>query len=274
MDVASLVKDITPRQVSILKAVIEEYIATAEAVGSETLDKKYGLGVSPATIRNEMVRLTEMKLLKQPHTSSGRVPTPEALKFYVDTLMKTKNMSVTEEMSVKQQVWDHRQQMDRLLRETTKILAEKTKMLALTATDDGDLYFAGAANVLDMPEFYDYELTHSLFTSLDRFDYWWDLLARQKDPIDILLGDELDAKSVLSQCGFVYYKFDLPHGSGAIGVVGPFRSNYPLASISVVEALSTSLLEWLQLGRLDCALLYNPPVNANVHYRHVHSETL
>lgn len=59
-----------------------------------------------------------------------------------------------------------------------------------------------------------------------------------------------------------------------VDLVTHFRSDYPLASISVVEALSTSLLEWLQLGRLDCALLYNPPVNANVHYRHVHSETL
>lgn len=243
MDISLLVKDITPRQVSILKAVIEEYIDTAEPVGSETLDKKYNLGVSPATIRNEMVRLTDMKLLKQPHTSSGRVPTPEALKFYVDTLMKTKNISVTEEMSLKQRIWDYRQEMDRLLREATRTLAEKTKMLALTATEEGDLYFAGAANVLDMPEFYDYELTHSLFSTLDRFDYWWNVLARQKDPIDILLGDELDDKSVLSRCGFVYYKFDLPQGSGAIGVVGPFRSNYPMI-VPVVRYIGSLIGEF------------------------------
>src|SRR4030043_1881984 len=82
------VKDLTQRQIQILKAVIEEYIATAEPVGSETLDKKYNLGVSPATIRNEMVRLTDMKLLSQPHTSSGRSPTPEAMRFYVEHLMR------------------------------------------------------------------------------------------------------------------------------------------------------------------------------------------
>ena len=68
--------DLTPRQVTILKAIIEEFITTAEGVGSETLDKKYNLGVSPATIRNEMVRLSDMKLLKQSHTSAGRAPTP------------------------------------------------------------------------------------------------------------------------------------------------------------------------------------------------------
>jgi LysR family nitrogen assimilation transcriptional regulator len=53
-----------------------------------------------------------------------------------------------------------------------------------------------------------------------------------------------------------------------------FRERYPVAQISVVEALSASLLEWLQLGRLDCALLYNPAVNANMRFRHVHSEEL
>ena len=80
--------ELTDRQIKILKAIIEEYIETAEAVGSQTLDKKYGLGVSPATIRNEMVRLTANGFLKQPHASAGRVPTPMALKFYIQNLMQ------------------------------------------------------------------------------------------------------------------------------------------------------------------------------------------
>jgi len=218
--------DLTPRQVTILRAVIEEYIATAEAVGSETLDKKYSLGVSPATIRNEMARLTEMKLLKQPHTSAGRAPTPAAMKFYVEHLMKPKEMSVAEEISVKEKIWDYRQEVDKLLREATRTLAENTKTLALTATKDGDLYFAGAANILDMPEFYDYQLTHALFSALDRFDYWWELLERQQGSIEFLLGEDLGEKGPLSECGFIYHKFATPHVSGAIGIVGPSRLNY------------------------------------------------
>jgi LysR family nitrogen assimilation transcriptional regulator len=69
----------------------------------------------------------------------------------------------------------------------------------------------------------------------------------------------------------------LPPSVGAlltVELVTRFRERYPAASIGVVEALSSSLLEWLQLGRLDCALLYNPPINVNVRYRHVHSENL
>jgi len=221
-------QDLTPRQIQLLKAIIEEYIATAEPVGSETLDKKYNLGVSPATIRNEMVRLTEMKLLAQPHTSAGRSPTPVAMRYYVDHLMKTKDMSVADEVAVKDKIWEYRQEVDKLLREATKTLAEKTKMLALTATSDGDLYYAGAANILDMPEFYDYNLTHHLLATLDTPEFWWNLLEHDTDVFDIMLGDEIDPKVLLSQCGFVYEKFKSPHVSGAIGVVGPSRLNYPV----------------------------------------------
>ena len=218
--------DLTPRQVAILKAIIEEYIATAEAVGSETLDKKYSLGVSPATIRNEMVRLTDMKLLKQPHTSAGRSPTPEALQVYVEHLMKAKDMSVAEEISVKEKIWDYRQEVDKLLREATRTLAGNTKTLAITATKDGDMYISGTANILDMPEFYDYELTHALFAALDRVDFWWELVEHQPDTVDILLGDEFGGRGPLGECGFVFNKFETPHISGMIGVVGPSRLNY------------------------------------------------
>lgn len=237
------VKQLTPRQVQILKSVIEEYINTAEAVGSETLEKKYNLSVSPATIRNEMVRLTDMGLLKQPHTSSGRIPTPGALRYYVEQLMKAKDMSVAEEVAVKERIWDYRQQIDKLLREATRALAEKTRSLAVTATKEGDLYYAGAANILSMPEFYDFQLTHQLLATLDEFDFWWQVYGRGDDPFDILLGDEVSAlRMQLTSCGFVYARFDTPHVSGAIGIVGPTRLNYPYV-IPVVRYMGNLITE-------------------------------
>lgn len=218
---------LTPRQIQILKAVIDEYIATSESVGSETLEKKYNLGVSPATIRHEMVRLTDMKMLKQSHTSAGRAPTPIALKYYVEHLMKVKDLSVAEEVAVKEKIWNYRQEIDKLLREATKALAEKTHTLTVTATNEGDLYYAGAANILEMPEFYDYQLTHELFGTLDAYDFWWTVLEAHSDPFSILVGEEL-TKGALSQCGFIYFKFKTPHVTGAIGAVGPSRLNYPM----------------------------------------------
>src|SRR5690606_13680532 len=99
---------LSPRQIQILKIVVEEYIHTAQPVGSEMLDRKYNLGVSPATIRNEMVQLVAMGYLKQPHISAGRVPTPQGLKYYVTQLMKEEDLSVAEEVSVKERMWDAR----------------------------------------------------------------------------------------------------------------------------------------------------------------------
>lgn len=219
--------ELTDRQIQILKAVIEEYIEIAEPVGSDTLDKKYNLGVSPATIRNEMVRLTENKFLKQPHTSAGRVPTPMALKFYIQNLMKQKSMSVTDEVSVKEQIWDYRQKTSQLLREAVKALAQKTHTLALATTDDGDVYYSGMANLLDMLEFYDIVVTKSLLTVLDQHDFWWDIFAKQPQdvPFSVIFGEELK-QNYLQNCGMVYTSVHAPKVNYAIGIVGPARLNY------------------------------------------------
>jgi heat-inducible transcriptional repressor len=197
-------------------------------VGSETLDKKYSLGVSPATIRNEMVRLTQNQFLKQPHTSAGRVPTPMALKFYIQNLMKQKEMSVTDEVSVKEKIWDYRQKTNQLLREATKALADKTKTLAVATTDDGDVYYAGAAYLLDMLEFYDMIMTKNLLAVLDQFDFWHEIFEPYGTDASfhVLFGEELK-KQYLVNCGMVYATVVSPKLHCAIGVVGPCRLNYP-----------------------------------------------
>jgi heat-inducible transcriptional repressor len=237
---------LSARQSQILVAIIEEYINTAEAVGSETLEKKFNLGVSPATIRNDMVRLTKIGLLQQPHTSSGRTPTPVALRYYVNHLMKQKDLSVVEEVAVKEKIWDYRQKVDKLLREATRALADKTKVLAITATQEGDLYYSGAANILEMPEFYDFELTHGLLLMLDKYDFWWGVLGAHNDTFDILLGDDIGPQAMLSQCGFIYAKFSTPHCVGAIGVVGPSRLNYQtlIPTVRYMGSLIGELTNW------------------------------
>lgn len=221
-------ENLSPRQIQILKAIIEEYIETAEAVGSETLDKKYNLGVSPATLRNEMVRLTKMGYLKQSHTSAGRSPTSLAMKLYVSSMMKSENLSVAEEVAVKEKVWDYRFEFDKLLRESTRALAQKTKSLAISTTDKGDIYYAGTANILDIPEFYDIDLTKTVLSLLDQFDYWEKLFEKsgEGEDIHILLGDELGMQ-YLEPCGFIYTKFKAGKDrEGTLGIVGPTRFHY------------------------------------------------
>lgn len=221
--------ELNERQLQILKVIIEEYIETAEPVGSETLDKKYNLGVSPATIRNEMVKLTQIGYLKQPHTSAGRTPTSIALKLFVDKLMKPKELSVADEVTVKQKIWDYRSEMDKMLREATKALAHQTKTMSLSATDEGDIYTSGVGNILEMPEFFDIDMTRHLLDTLDEYDYWWNLISSlsvTSDPLSILMGEDL-GRQLQGQCGGVFIRFASPSHSGAIGVIGPTRLDYP-----------------------------------------------
>lgn len=220
--------ELTSRQKQILKNLIEEYTETGIPVGSETLDKKYNLGVSPATLRNEMVRLTNEGYLKKLHTSAGRIPTSQAFRFYIKELMQEKKLSVTQEVSVKEKIWDYREKLDRLLQEATKTLAQQTKSLALSTTDEGLVYSAGYANILDIPEFYDIALTRHVLSLLDRFDFFGSLFekANPLEDISILLGEELGG-DLLSNCSFVFteYKTGKNH-TGAIGVLGPARLDY------------------------------------------------
>lgn len=220
--------DLTQRQIQILKSLIEEYIDTAEAVGSETLEKKHNLSASPATIRNEMVKLTELGYLKKPHSSSGRMPTPSAMKLYVKQLMKEKELSVAEEVAVKEKVWDHRETLDTFMRELTRSLAEKTKSLAIATTEEGDFYCAGYANILDIPEFFDIDVTKSLLSAIDEYDYFPALFATMvtDDDVHILVGEELGPR-LKGPYGFVFTHYQTPmHKAGEIGVIGSTRLNY------------------------------------------------
>lgn len=218
--------DLTPRQVEILKHIIREYIDTAEPVGSETLEKKYDLGVSPATIRNEMAAMEEKKYLVKSHTSSGRVPTSRALKFYVDELMKEKALSVAEEVEAKEKVWDYRDHADRFLRQVTRSLAQKTRTLAVTTTSDGDIYYSGYSNILEMPEFYDIDITRNLLNILDEFTYFDTIIKKLEAECGIFFGEELGVE-ILRPYSFVFSRFNTKSShTGTIGVVGPTRLRY------------------------------------------------
>lgn len=223
------IHNLTQRQIEILKALAEEYISTAEPVGSETLEKRHSISASPATIRNEMVKLTEMGYLQKPHSSAGRMPTPRGMKFYVNELMKEKDISVGEEVAMKEKVWDYREHSNRFLREITRSLAEKTGTLALATTDEGDLYCSGYANILDMPEFYDIDVTKHLLEVIDRQEYIQQLILQSKtqnDDVQILLGDDLSS-IIEGPYSLVYTNYETPmQHRGAIGVIGPVRLNY------------------------------------------------
>jgi len=108
----------------ILSAVVHEYLNTGEAVGSRTVTRRYAIDLSPATVRNVMSDLEEAGLLKQPHTSAGRVPTDQGLRFFVDSLLKVRSLSGKEKDELTQRYQLASDDLDTALRDATKVLSE------------------------------------------------------------------------------------------------------------------------------------------------------
>lgn len=222
--------DLSERQRQLLKAVIELYAKDGSPVGSESVEKHFDLGVSPATIRNEMVRLTDMGYLKQPHTSAGRIPTAIAFRVYINELMKEREVPVVDEVTIRQQVMEHKTAYERMLKEATKALAKKCGMLAMALDDEGELYYAGAANILDIPEFYDIDVARFVLSLFDEYPTLQQILGKAQgtEPLHIIFGEETEYEFLHpTSFAFLRYGSEGAHG-GVLGVIGPARLNYPV----------------------------------------------
>lgn len=220
--------DLTDRQIQILRTVVEEYSQTAEPVGSETLDRKYNLGVSPATIRNEMAYLVDLGYLKQPHTSAGRTPTPAAIKLYIAELMRERNLTVAEEVSAKEKIYDKRHDLGEVLRSATYELAKRTGSIGVAVTDEMKMYHAGYSHILDLPEFFDIDVTKTVLSLLDEAEQMMDIFRRAhgEDEIHVLVGDDL-GNEYLEPVGMVFMDFQTARNRGTLGVIGSSRLDYP-----------------------------------------------
>ena len=126
--------DLSERQLQILQAIISDYVENAEPVGSRSIAKKHDLGVSPATIRNEMSDLEEMGYLTHPHTSAGRVPSDKAYRLYVNELMKKKNLSAAEKRAINDRLSASRDEFDTTLRHAAELLSEITHLASFAMT--------------------------------------------------------------------------------------------------------------------------------------------
>ncbi len=228
-----IMAELSDRQKALLKAIIEEYIESAEPVGSEVIERKYELGVSPATIRIEMGKLTEAGYLKQPHTSAGRTPTSVGMHFYIAELMNEKQLPVTAEVSIKEKMWQERAKRERLLKEAVSALAQRCDMLGMAVEDEGQTFYAGAANILDWPEFYDIDVARFVLGLFDENPRLREIIgkAQGSDPMHILFGEELGFENLLPT-GFVFTRYEMPvagqERGGVIGVIGPARMNFSL----------------------------------------------
>lgn len=126
---------LSARQTTVLKCIVEEFIATAEPVGSKTLMQKYQLPYSSATIRNEMAALEDLGYLEKTHTSSGRIPSASGYRYYVDHLLETR---IEDKVKHQMQVIfdDHQKSMKDIVQQSCEMLSELTHLTSVVLGPD------------------------------------------------------------------------------------------------------------------------------------------
>jgi len=129
-DIENEVNMLPERSAEVLRAIVQDYIATREPVGSKALVERHGFDVSAATIRNDMALLEESELIAQPHTSSGRIPTDKGYRLFVDRLSEVKPLSVAERSAIETFLSDGAD-LDDVLNRTVRLLSQLTNQMAL-----------------------------------------------------------------------------------------------------------------------------------------------
>ncbi|HEX6435336.1 MAG TPA: heat-inducible transcriptional repressor HrcA, partial [Gemmatimonadales bacterium] len=124
-------EQLSARELRVLEAVVQTYIETAEPAGSQTIARKFGLGVSPATIRNTMSELEDKGYLFHPHTSAGRIPTDRAYRVYVDAIMRLSPPSHQEQHTLRAELTGTRTAVEEILRRAAQVLGVLTQELGV-----------------------------------------------------------------------------------------------------------------------------------------------
>ncbi len=222
--------DITKRQRRILEIVIREYIELGEPISSHHIQKNFSLGVSPATIRNDLKKLTDLDYLSQPHTSAGRVPSDKGYRYFVNKILEKeehfKNRNLVREVrKIEKRIKDE----ITFLRELTGFLATISSSLTYSYLSEHDFYWKdGFEETLHSPEFEDIKKIHSFLNLVKEFENrWYDKLSNELEDqkIKIYIGSEgpfhsEDFSILVSKCSFAGNKKAL------LAILGPKRMPY------------------------------------------------
>lgn len=236
----------TPRQHAILNGVIETHIETAQPVGSSLIRRRYRMGYSPATVRNDMGILEEKGYLTQPHTSSGRIPTDLGYRYYVDECLEKSRYpeevfgqvegGIRSLSGTVEETELFLEESSRLLasftRETSLILvSEPGKGTSRDALERNRLYLQGSSHFLDKPEFQDVQKVRMLFRAFEekmKLIEWITGQPEKNERISICIGHE-NAPPAFHECAVISTRYSIGSiPAGRIALVGPKRMRYSL----------------------------------------------
>lgn len=236
--------ELDERKKRILEAITRDYLHTAEPVGSRTIWRSYMPDLSPATIRNEMADLEAMGFIMQPHTSAGRIPTDLGYRYYVDHLMKSRNLTIKEEEIIKEGLKGIHDDLDDALHHTLKVLSSLLEYASVVATLNNKprVYSSGFSHMLKQPEFADMKFTRQVMETVEEEGLMTEMVKEYttQKGVTIRIGHENSFKEVRN-CSVAMSSYEVKNvASGGIGVIGPTRMSYARTA-GILETLSRRL---------------------------------
>jgi len=239
------------RRLEILRAIVDEYVATQEPVGSKSIADHHGLGISPATIRNEMAILEDEGLITQPHTSAGRIPTDRGYRVFVDKLATVKPLSTAERRAI-ETFLDSSNDLEELLKRSAKLLADITKQVAVVTYpilgESGEkLAISGTAHLARSGEDLGFTLS-PILEALEEQVVLLRLLNEVHPTVHVRIGSE-QSETNLQSTSLVTVGYGADSAQlGAIGVLGPTRMDYA-GSMAAVDAVARYVGRFINEGQ-------------------------
>lgn len=228
-------------------AIIKEFMGDAEEVGSLSLVEKYNLGVSSATIRNEMVKLMQLGLLEQTHSSSGRLPTDQALRLYVSEMLGRNHVNPLMSIEIRQGIFRDRFSKDIVIKSVLHILSKETDSVVFLILDE-DIRYYGLANLLSFDEFQSIEKIRSIVNILEDEVFLKNITEKYSGSgVSLLIGGE-SGVGTLQDCAMAFTKIPFwGRDTGYVGVLGSKRMDYSKvipALKEVKSSLESSMSGW------------------------------
>lgn len=222
-------------------------MTSADEVGSLTLVQKYGMNISSATIRNEMVRLMNEGYLEKSHISSGRFPTDQALRLYVKELVEKNQIDAVEDAVVRQELFKVRFSQEELIKQILDVLVERLQSAAFVFTQEYNRYF-GVSSLMKYEELKNIKVLQRVLDVLEDRNLLNQVFNKySNDNVSLLIGNE-SGISDLQDCVIAFTPLNLHRNTFAhMGIIGSRRINYtkviPLLN-SVKNSVENSLRGW------------------------------
>ncbi len=238
---------LSERSYKILMAIVEEFMNGRDEVGSVSLARKYDLNASPATIRNEMVKLMNEGYLVKSHISSGRIPTDQAIRLYIRDHVEN-ILDVIQSIQLNQSLFEARFDKDQLVKRVLRELSVFSKSVAFSATKN-ELQFYGLSILMEQRDFADVERVKGVVDLLENEELFFNLLSKYaSDDITVLVGYEIDVND-LYHSAIVFTRVPFWNSEERlVGVLGSKRMDYAnvISGLRVIrDTLDRSLRGWI-----------------------------